>query len=190
MMPRMSAPEIIMLQSFLACSDNYLEYGSGGSTYAASQLISSSITSVDSSKDWLDKVSDACNRDQCRIKPNLIHVDIGPVGDWGRPIDNTARNLWPSYYFTPWSNTAIYDTDLYLIDGRFRVACFATILLGCRSDSIILIHDFSSRSGYQVVKEIAHEIARAGDLSAFIPTRSKGLRRVQEILGQYSHDPN
>jgi hypothetical protein len=188
--PRMSCFETTMLQNFLRCSRNYLEYGSGGSTFEASRLVTSSITSVDSSKHWLDKVDEACSDDCSKIKPNLIYANIGPVGDWGRPVDAANRDLWPSYYGDVWGDPRVCDTDLYLIDGRFRVACFAKIVLNCRNESIILVHDFASRTEYHVVKEISREIARTEDLSAFIPVKLAGFRRAQEILAQYRYDPN
>jgi hypothetical protein len=184
MTPRMSPSELACFKSFLSASSNYLEFGCGGSTYLASQMVPGRIVAIDSSRDWIEKVQIACNDGGAVVQPRMIHVDIGATGDWGFPTDNSTMDRWPLYYEKPWELPECYDTDLYLVDGRFRVASFMSALLNCRPDCVILLHDFASRPEYHIVREVAREVSRAEDISAFVPAGAN-RRRVVEILTQY-----
>jgi hypothetical protein len=185
MQPFMSGAERALLESFLRHSDNYLEFGSGGSTVAAARLVRHHVTAVDSSRDWLANVEQACLAEGCPLKPVLIHADIGPIGAWGMPTDPAVRDRWPSYYEAPWEHPAGLDADLFLVDGRFRVACFMKTLLNCQPDSRIMIHDFASRVAYHVIREVAREIASAEDLSVFVPIPGRHRSRIHAILMQH-----
>lgn len=165
MQPRMSVAETELFRKLVSTSRHYVEFGSGGSTVLAAQLVAESIVSVDSSTQWLDDVRTACTRSP-GLAPDLIHVDIGPTGEWGYPTDPATAPRWPSYHTAIWAKPAACEADTYLVDGRFRVACFMQILLHARAAPLIAIHDFS-RPAYHVVKEFAQEVARAQDLSLF-----------------------
>ena len=185
MQPIMSNEETALFVSFVRNCSSYLEFGSGGSTYVASQYVRGPITSIDSSRTWLDRVAEACAASG--TTPELQYVDIGATGDWGYPTDPSTEHRWPDYHTRIWSHPGAKDTDLYLVDGRFRVACFAQITLHCRKDAIIGIHDFTSREQYHCVKEIGREIATSGDISFFLPLDAK--QRATTMLQAFSTDP-
>lgn len=176
MHPRMSTKEFELFLAFVRNSCNYVEFGTGGSTYVASQYVKESIISLDSSREWLDKVQSACGNNH--VKPQMIHIDIGPVGDWGFPTDPNTKHLWPTYHEFIWNHDNSRNGDLYIIDGRFRVACFAQIVLNCNKSSLIMFHDFQSREHYHCVRSIAREIATSEDLSVFVP-----LQGVTDVAG-------
>jgi hypothetical protein len=182
----MSAEEAALFLSFVKNSRHYVEFGTGGSTVLASKHVKNSILSVDSSRQWLDQVRDACVARQ--TKPELSFVDIGPTGDWGVPIDPSTKSRWPDYHSAIWEMPRSATADLYLVDGRFRVACFAQIVLHCRPNAIIGIHDFSSRPNYHCVREIAQEIATAGDMSFFLPLPKKD--DAEAILRSFRTEPS
>ncbi len=182
MTPRMSETELGLFLSFLRCADNYFEFGAGGSTCLASGLAKTSVTSVDSSQKWLDDVAEYCATTNQPVKPELICVDVGPTGLWGYPVGESERGKWPTYHGSCWENSRALAADLYLVDGRFRVACFMQTVLRCRSDSLVLVHDFASRKEYHVVREVAREIATAEELSVFQPLQTNVRSRVMEIL--------
>jgi hypothetical protein len=167
MHPRMEPDEITLFESLLRSSQFYLEFGSGGSTVLASQLVNEAVVSVDSSQAWLDKVKSECEKAGSRIRPTLVLADIGPVGEWGYPADQSWRSAWPEYYSAIWTVPKTEATDLCLVDGRFRVACFMTALMRCSDRALVAVHDFGERSSYAVIKEFADEIARTGSLSVF-----------------------
>lgn len=185
MLPRMSAEEEALFLSFVKNSRDYVEFGTGGSTFVASNHVRNSILSVDSSQEWLDQVSRACI--PSRVKPELKFIDIGPTKEWGFPRDTSDRSRWPDYHSTVWTIPRSLDADLYLVDGRFRVACFAQIVLHCKPTAIIGIHDFSSRPSYHCVREIAREIATAGDMSFFLPLARQNA--AKDILHSFCTEP-
>lgn len=187
MHPRMSSKELDLFLAFVKRSERYVEFGTGGSTFVASSHVKSWIISIDSSKKWLEKVELACS--EHITKPDLQFVDIGPTGDWGVPIDPSTKDRWPEYHTGLWSIPKSMNADLYLVDGRFRVACFAQIIAHCSSDAIIGFHDFTSRSHYHRAREIAREIAVAEDMSFFQPL-PRAKERAIEILNSFKFDPS
>jgi hypothetical protein len=181
MLPAMSEKELDLFFAFLKNSRNYLEFGTGGSTYAASRHVKQSIISVDSSAEWLDKLRVECANSE--IDQKLIYIDIGPVGDWGYPTELSSQPKWPRYHEYVWELPESSQADLYLVDGRFRVACFAQTVIHCRPDALIGFHDFASRKQYHSVYEIAREVATAEDMSFFLPlpdVREKAMKIVEE----------
>ena len=165
-----------------------MEFGAGGSTCLAASMGKETIISINSSEEWLAKVHTECSFMPEAPRPRLIKVDIGPVGDWGMPIDPSTRDQWPSYYKTVWAEQES-QCDLYLIDGRFRVASFMSVVLHCPPSPNILIHDYFSRPHYHVVKEICREIARTADLSAFQVPVNIDKARAQTILDAHAYNP-
>jgi hypothetical protein len=187
MNPRMSEKECDLFVSFLRNADSYLEFGAGGSTWIASNHVGKSIISVDSSREWLEKVLGACA--ESKVKPILLHVDIGKVGDWGFPLDRDSAEKWPSYHEAVWSFRESPDADLIMVDGRFRIACFAQAVLRCRPKSIIGFHDFRSRPHYHCVNDLAREIACAEDISFFQPL-DDARERAKNLVARHRFDPN
>jgi len=184
--PRMSAKEFALFSAFVKNSARYLEFGMGGSTHVASLHVASWILSTDSSQQWIEKVAQACS--DSPIRPELHFADIGPTGDWGMPIDPDTKPRWPSYHEDIWYLPQSAEADLYMVDGRFRVACFAQIILHCSPEAIIGIHDFASRPHYHCVHEIAREIASAEDMSFFQP-RPQQRERAAQLLAEFRLNP-
>lgn len=181
----MYAEEEALLTCFVRNASSYVEFGTGGSTVLASKHVQDRIISVDSSQEWLDLVRLACT--DSRVVPELLYMDIGTTGDWGFPTDNKTRDRWPAYHSEVWNIEGSSEADLYLVDGRFRVACFAQAVLHCKPSACIAIHDFASRPAYHRIKEIAREIATAGDLSIFLPLPEK--EKALALLSEFSHEP-
>ena len=185
--PHMTFKEASLLKGFLDCSQRYTEFGCGGSTVVAASAVSEWIISTDSSREWLKRVSAACR--DLPLQPELVLADIGTTGDWGMPANGDARDRWPAYHETIWEDPRSKDADLFMVDGRFRVASFIQILKRCKRDSVILIHDFASRQHYHVIKEVAQEIARADELSAFLPKPVPSNVLLDLLLDIHRYDP-
>ncbi len=186
MWPAMAPNEIALLLSFLRKSEKYLEFGCGGSTFLASSHVKSWIISIDSSSEWLETVHRACTGNPAVL--DLVLADIGPTGPWGYPTDPATRPRWRNYHSGIWSVPKSMDADLYLVDGRFRVACFAQVVLHCRPNAIIGIHDFSSRQHYHAVHNIAKEICSAEEISFFHPLPHKRETAIA-ILEEFGNNP-
>jgi hypothetical protein len=185
----MTEEEKSLFIAFLRRASSYLEFGCGGSTVLAASHVSKSLISVDSSIEWLNQVAAACATDASLTKPTLVLADIGPTAEWGRPMDESCREKWPSYSELVWQQLNADQADLYLVDGRFRVACFLQILLRCKADAVILIHDFTIRKEYHIVRNFAREIAMAGELSAFVRCANCNYEDLRHALERAKYHP-
>lgn len=165
--PAMTTAEFSLFQNFLRCSVDYAEFGCGGSTVEACKLAGRSVTSIDSSETWLNKVADSCKAIGTRIVPTLMFADVGKTGEWGYPDRRDDIDAWTRYISLFWTHPNYMDADLYLIDGRSRVACFMNTLLHASSKATIIMHDFSDRPDYHVVRDFTQEIATVERLAAF-----------------------
>jgi hypothetical protein len=127
----------------------YGEYGSGESTVYVGTETTLPILSVDTSEEWVRKVSKQMDG---RSSFDLRWIDVGPIGDFGTPLGYTKRDAFRHYIMSPWQRDL--KPDLVLIDGRFRVACFAASLLSAQLGSAIIFDDYPYRPEYHVVEEI------------------------------------
>lgn len=117
----------------------YFEFGCGGSTVEVAKNTEASIYSIDSSKEWLEKVDQEIGG---RKNTTCKHINIGPLKEWGHPADESHKNLWPNY------SNALIDSrlkpEIILVDGRFRVACILKSIkysLDNKLDTKIILHD-------------------------------------------------
>lgn len=187
MIPHMSDAELSLFKAFLAKSARYLEFGAGGGTVLACAQPREWVISVESSRDWVDRVDAECVG--APTMPILVHADIGPVGEWGYPIDRTAQAKWIGYHFGVWNwLPQSREADFVLVDGRFRVACVAQSVLHCGPTTRIAVHDFASRPDYHIIHEIAEEIAAAEDLAVFIP-RPGARERAAAVWAAFRETP-
>jgi len=139
----MSSNEKEVFRKYLSQCSNYFEFGSGGSTYRASITDNiKTITSVESDKLFSEKIK------KLSSKIDMIYVNIGPTGDYGRPLLKLNSNLWKNYANA--FEKRKENTDLVLVDGRFRVACALKVCLELPS-STVLVHDFYNRAHYHCI---------------------------------------
>lgn len=179
----------------LAKARNYLEYGSGGSTVLANQLVTN-LVSVDSDANFLADVREKLSRSDRRAMAKLIHVNIGLTVDWGMPVFTkpTRRRVrrWEEYAKAPWRyfRTIGQQPDLVLVDGRFRVACVLESLLSLSplSDTKILLDDYVSRPHYAVVEQFA-DVKLVGRMAVLQPRRLVDRIQVRRLVKQYCADP-
>ncbi|HVJ50876.1 MAG TPA: hypothetical protein VM689_00330 [Aliidongia sp.] len=151
---RMSDGERELLARKLATATNYMEFGSGGSTLMAVRSPARLILTIESDPDWLHKLHANAEIAQAVSHRRLFltHADIGPVGEWGRPTDESQLKQWPRYYADPFFATEILF-DLILIDGRFRVGCALAAAACAPETATILIHDYEFRPQYYLVEK-------------------------------------
>ena len=186
MQPRMTDSELRLFNNVLACADNYLEFGCGGSTAAAAARVKNSIISVDSSQHWVDEVTEFCARQPAWVQPQMYYVDVGPIGNWGTPTDPATRDRWPDYHARIWEHPQAANADLYMVDGRFRVACCLQIALHARSDVLVAVHDYAARPEYHVVTEFLRPVVRAEGLWVFQRRRDHNQNRLRAMLSEYA----
>jgi hypothetical protein len=168
MTPFMTEAEAAVLSKHYLSSRKIVEYGSGGSTFLAVTGTEASVASVESDIEWIGKMREmpeiAAAESSGRLR--LIHVDIGPTGRWGFPVDESRRENWPKYAACPW-DAQTTEADLVFVDGRFRVACILTTILKTQPGTRILVHDFWNREHYHVVLPHLIEVERVETLGVF-----------------------
>ncbi|MFC7422216.1 hypothetical protein ACFQNF_20360 [Iodobacter arcticus] len=164
--PHMPEAESQALTAALQNTQSYLEFGMGGSTVLAAWLGVKQIVSIDSSKEWIEKVASQIAPIQSSSQIELLHAPIGETLEWGFPKDNQLQSQWPDYYSKPWR--VAHDPGLVLIDGRFRVPCFLYSLLQLKPGAIILWDDYLDRSEYHHIEQHLTPVAYFGNMAQFL----------------------
>lgn len=144
-----------------------LEYGSGGSTVLASEMASKPIFSVESDKEWLDMMKVWFVENPPISMPILHHGDIGPTKAWGHPVDEKAYRRWPGYPNSVWQRADFQHPDVVLIDGRFRVACWLTVLFQITRPITVLFDDYLDRPYYHRVEDLVKPAEMIGRMARF-----------------------
>lgn len=161
----MSQSEIEMFLETVKGSRNYLEYGSGGSTKTLAKLFPDiSVTSVESDAEFIQKEVMQDEHVQNALKAGMLKFlvpDLGPVGKWGYPTDQSKIHLWPNYALCPFMHG--YQPDFILIDGRFRVACGLLAALQAPAAKV-LVHDYTIRKSYSILERFFDIDARVDTL--------------------------
>jgi hypothetical protein len=187
MTPVMDDQGLIFFKKHIELSSCFLEYGSGGSTsYAANTSKVQSIISVDTSKEWLDNVKNSLSGLESQVFLN--HCDLGPVGDWGTPINRDQSSKFWQYMVTPWrvAEEKNLKPDTILIDGRFRVACFLYSLLSARVGSLIMFDDYFDRPHYFVVENFCKLNECHGRMAVFYVEHNYSITKIVSSISEYS----
>lgn len=147
-----------------AISKKYGEYGCGKSTiWVRKSYPTTLICSVDTSVQWATRVNS-----QLRSESStdfVTHIDVGEVGEWGRPVTMLYRKNFILYAKSIWARHT--DYDLVLIDGRFRVTSFLTSLLHCKEGTMILFDDYRDRPHYHIIEEFIKPVDFCGRQALF-----------------------
>ena len=139
MKPYMTSAETAAFTRYRDKSHNYFEFGCGESTVFCDSP-HRRIKSVDNHQEWLNKV-----RPLVGATTELIYVNTGPVLEYGNPADPAQVANFADYSLA--FSQRDPDTDLVLLDGRFRVACALQIVLSDYT-GVVLLHD-AQRPEYQ-----------------------------------------
>jgi len=158
------------LEQLLRGSRCYLEYGAGGSTVMASDLGVPVVLSVESDRDWLAAVGRKLARRSKGSEVIQLHIDLGPIKDWGFPVADTHWKNYSNYPLLAWEECIrrSLKPDLVLIDGRFRVASFMATLLFAQPGCRILLDDYGDRPDCKVVERFVRPEAMAGRMGEFV----------------------
>jgi hypothetical protein len=179
------------LYSYIDASINYLEFGSGESTiYASSVPTIKTITSVESSKQFVDKHlihNPAIASTLSTGRLSFHFVDIGETIDFGHPKDTSKKHLWPNYSLSVFNQKS--EHDLFLVDGRFRVACTLNCILNSPSNCTILFHDFWNRPKYHVVLKFLTIEDKVDTLGVFKKKKLVNRDLIKSLIQTYQYLP-
>jgi 16S rRNA G966 N2-methylase RsmD len=184
--PARQKAEKDLFLSYVQKTKNYIEYGSGGSTFEALKIGVPKVVSVEGSQAWVEymRAWKFIRDNEATGRLVLRYIDIGPTLGYSYPADDTCRGMWPAY-----SSQWIVGTppSLVFVDGRFRVACALNAAI--RGASLVMIHDFN-RECYQDLLKYFDVVECAFTLSVL--KLKNELPTVQELkmaYDRYKYDP-
>ncbi|MEI0844742.1 hypothetical protein R4M06_12415 [Brachyspira pilosicoli] len=188
----MSNDEKELFIKYIKNSKNYIEFGSGGSTFIVSKMTNANIISIEGDPNWIEYMrnNNTIFEAEQTSRLKFYYIDIGKVGYWSRPIDNSAEELYPNYskyVFTKLNKDEINDIDTILIDGRFRVACALNSIFYCRNAKII-IHDFFNREYYNILLNYLDIIEKVDTLGVFKIKKDINFYEVEKLINEYAYD--
>lgn len=152
-----------MFKEVLSSTSVYGEYGCGLSTVWVTQNTSCPVFSVDTSAYWIENTKKFINMPK---RAQLHYVDAGEVGAWGRPKSFKNRSRFSEY--TDWIWQQDEKPDTILIDGRFRVCCFLTILVKAQKGTKIIFDDYLEREQYHVAEDFVKKSDICGRQALFV----------------------
>lgn len=141
----------------------YGEYGVGKSTIWIAANTDADILAVDSSQHWIDQTAAELPTGR---RHRIVHVDLGALGQWGRPLTYARRDNFRTYVESLWQQDI--SPDLVLIDGRFRVSCLMHSLLSSRLGTALVFDDYVGRGQYHVVEELLKPHELSGRQAIFV----------------------
>lgn len=144
-----------------------LEYGSGGSTFIAAADPARFVMSVESDSAWAERLRLSLAERCPAASVKVHHADIGPTGAWGKPLEKKHFASFHLYATGIWDQPFFRQPDVVLIDGRFRTACFATVLLRSAAPVTVLFDDFADRRHYHWVKDLVPVSELHGRMAVF-----------------------
>ena len=167
--PKLTLPtaEAAALRVAYAQAKVILEYGSGGSTVVAANMLDKVIFSVESDAAWMADMQAYFAANPPASVLHLHHADIGPTRSWGHPKDETSFRKWPNYPMAIWDLPSFLHPDLVLIDGRFRAACFLTCLFRSTKPMTVLWDDYIDRPFYHRDEELVKPVEMIGRMARF-----------------------
>ncbi len=131
----------------------------------------------------------------CQIGQNLSqidrykHISVRLLKEWGYPKNDLRRADWPNYHSLVWEMEESSQADFYLVDGRFRVACFLQIISRMQQPVPIAVHDFEIRPHYHGILQFGDEIARVESMSVFMRKPFVNFAAVRRAMDEYQYNP-
>lgn len=190
MEPWFSCNDKNMFYRYLDNCSNYFEFGSGGSTYQASQRINiKKIHSVESDNTWHLKLKNML-KDKNNI--NFIYNEMKTKPKtWGNPGKNSTKEERKSYsdQICNLSEEDAKNIDLVLIDGRFRVACCFKTFNQTKKDCLVIFDDYLNRKFYHVVEKYYDIIDKTEDKRMVVLKKKEDIAKVKiEDILKYEDD--
>ena len=130
-------------------------------------------------RQWINKVI----ADKTGPRIDAQWVDLGALGDWGRPLTYEHRDNFVHYVRSPWVRSA--TPDVVLIDGRFRVCCFLTCLLQAKQDTILVFDDYIDRPHYHIVEELLPPFEWCGRQAIFSVSPDFDRQRATALADRF-----
>ena len=158
----------------------YLEFGCGTSTEYVASNHNCEIRSVETDVEWAGRIQASVGD-----KADIIHLDLGPVGRWGRPVGYSRRSEFERYCEIGFQNN--YSPEVVLLDGRFRVAVFMTALLRTAPGTALIFDDYPVRPYYHVVEEVISPSEVTDYQAKFVTPKELNEEELVELWKNFLH---
>ncbi|MGV3278667.1 hypothetical protein ACFX5K_03360 [Rickettsiales bacterium LUAb2] len=188
---RMSDLEKELFIKYIEKSKNYLEFGSGGSTFLS--LLKNdkiNVVSVENDINWLKFLREySYIREEENKRLTLHFENTGQVGDWGFPKDiENSKHLFHNYSSQVFSKIQdISKIDTVLVDGRFRVACTLNTIKFCNKNTVIIIHDFWNRKHYHILLQFLDVVEQVDTIGVFKVKTNINNEKLELILHHHKN---
>jgi len=189
----MSKNEMALFDKLISQSENYLEFGLGGSTIRVLLKSRAKVYSAESNPEWISHMRKyAVLRYHENKRLFIFPVDIGPSQKWGYPESDSYQKHFHNYSTNILHNIEPEILDMVFIDGRFRVACTLNIISEChRNDDLkIIIHDFWNREHYHILLKYLDVIDKVDTMGIFSIKNNINLSLVAEDYEVYKLNPD
>jgi|TARA_B100001093_G_scaffold511558_1_gene579697 hypothetical protein len=164
----------------------YGEYGCGQSTSYVLSNFNIPVYSVDSSRQWVDKIK---TKNENNHNLSINYVNIGNVSEdsWGRPDDYSLRDNFLNYANDIW--TRELKPNFVLIDGRLRVLCFLITLKNCNLGTQIIFDDYVNRKHYHIVEELIKPSSDDGSQCLFEVADKKNIdmKKLDFLINKFNY---
>lgn len=179
MEPAIKPLDKLLFYKYLDKARHYMEFGSGGSTYHASIRPNvKSICTVESDLEWIQLLKSKIAHPS--IQYNYIDIQALP-----RSLGYPGKNC-NAIHMKKYSDVKVpSETDLVLIDGRFRVACCLKLIGQINDDCIVIFDDFLDRKQYHVVLDYFTIVEQTENKSLVVLRRRKGTIPSLELIAEY-----
>ena len=131
----------VLLARYYRNAESVFEYGLGESTLIANHVGVPRYAGIDSDVAWVDGV-----RQNVSSHFRFYYGDLGDIGEWGMPVDpKLPKSVW-QYQMAP-LQSELLPFDVYMVDGRYRVACVLLSFLHASArgadplETTVLMHD-------------------------------------------------
>jgi hypothetical protein len=197
--PAMTPKEIACLQGRLSRSQSYVEFGCGGSTLLAVRSPVKTIWSVENDPAWIERIRRHPEIAGAEREGRLViwPADIGPTKAYGYPATpwwrlfrSAHRDKWPSYYESIWSEADAAAADLFLVDGRFRVASALAVAMHCGDQARVLVHDFTGRPEYRALLEVYDKVRQVRSLAVLRRKPDANAELIGALVTKFRHRPD
>lgn len=171
--------QIQYFKNVINSCNNYMEFGSGGSTIYASENIGDVGMSFESDYGWYNNVKNKINNDKYQIKYIDIESKQNTFGYPGKNCNINKQKLY-STMFKEYINEI--NPDVVFIDGRYRVSCALQIHNYITDECRVLFDDFLNRKYYHIVLDYYEIINK---VNTMVELRKKNVIIPNEILEKY-----
>lgn len=140
-----------ILEEFIPQSSSFFEWGAGQSTLIAIRSKAVEIVSVDMDFDLLAVLYGIAQDGAASFKSYPVLFDRYTLMEWSYIRDESHLAMAALEYVSPFSLHT--ESDLILIDGRFRLFCFYRVASEIKVTATVIWDDYQGRPWYHSVEE-------------------------------------